>query len=147
MLCYKKYAISNIEYICNNNIDAYIQACYREKKLSILMKSTEIMFFHNSLIHSYLKVQHTYSREKFDYANEKETRKSGLHSVGHNNSRDSAIDADLQEFEMETIDVELVRARVFCIGAWKWIRIDQNIFFCIRSGYRLSNEALFKWLF
>jgi len=76
------------------------------------MKSTEITFLPNSVIHSYLKVQHTYSREKFDYANEKETRKSGLHSVGHNNSRDSAIDADLQEFEMETIDVELVRARV-----------------------------------
>lgn len=48
------------------------------------------------------------SREKYELVNEKEARKSQLNSVAHNHSRDSAIDADLQEFETETIDIELV---------------------------------------
>ena len=39
---------------------------------------------------------------------EKEARKSQLNGVGHNHSRDSAIDADLQEFEAETTEVDLV---------------------------------------
>ncbi|WAQ95505.1 DLG5-like protein, partial [Mya arenaria] len=46
-------------------------------------------------------------KDKFDMVSEKECRKSQLNSVGHNNSRDSAIDADLQEFETETLDIEL----------------------------------------
>ena len=40
--------------------------------------------------------------------NDKETRKSQLNSVGHNHSRDSAIDADLQEWETEAVDIEIV---------------------------------------
>ncbi|XP_060579959.1 disks large homolog 5-like isoform X2 [Ruditapes philippinarum] len=47
------------------------------------------------------------TKEKYELVNDKESRKSQLNSVGHNRSRDSAIDADLQEFETETIDVEL----------------------------------------
>ena len=44
--------------------------------------------------------------------NDKETRKSQLNSVEHNHSRDSAIDADLQEWETETIDIELVGGKI-----------------------------------
>jgi hypothetical protein len=36
-------------------------------------------------------------REKYEALVEKEARKSQLNGVGHNHSRDSAIDADLQE--------------------------------------------------
>lgn len=46
-------------------------------------------------------------KEKYELVNDKEPRKSQLNSVAHNRSRDSAIDADIQEFETETIDVEL----------------------------------------
>ena len=55
----------------------------------------------------YVLVYFTF-RDKYDLVNEKESRKSHLNSVSHNHSRDSAIDADLQEFETETIDIELV---------------------------------------
>lgn len=41
---------------------------------------------------------------------EKEARKSQLNGVGHNHSRDSAIDADLQEWETETQEIEIVRS-------------------------------------
>lgn len=43
---------------------------------------------------------------------EKEARKSQLNGVGHNHSRDSAIDADLQEWETETQEIEIVRSFV-----------------------------------
>ena len=39
---------------------------------------------------------------------EKESRKNQLNSVGHNHSHDSAIDADLQEWELETLHFEVV---------------------------------------
>lgn len=39
---------------------------------------------------------------------EKEARMKQLHAVGHNHSRDSAIDADLQEWETETFDMDMV---------------------------------------
>ena len=39
---------------------------------------------------------------------EKEARKSQLNGVGHNHSRDSAIDADLQEWETESHEIEIV---------------------------------------
>lgn len=54
-------------------------------------------------------------REKYEMVSDKEARKSQLNSVAHNRSRDSAIDADLQEFETETIDVELVCGSSFII--------------------------------
>ena len=44
---------------------------------------------------------------------EKEARKSQLNGVGHNHSRDSAIDADLQELETETVQVDIVRIVTF----------------------------------
>jgi hypothetical protein len=37
---------------------------------------------------------------------EKEARKSQLNGVGHNHSRDSAIDADLQEWETESHGIQ-----------------------------------------
>ncbi|XP_055954932.1 disks large homolog 5 [Patella vulgata] len=46
-------------------------------------------------------------KERFEVIVEKETRKTQLNSIGHNHSRDSAIDADLQEWEMETLDIDL----------------------------------------
>ncbi|KAK3089838.1 hypothetical protein FSP39_006961 [Pinctada imbricata] len=46
-------------------------------------------------------------REKYESIVEKEARKNQLNGVGHNHSRDSAIDADLQEFETETVEVEM----------------------------------------
>ena len=49
-----------------------------------------------------------YFREKYEALAERESRKTQLNSIGHNHSRDSAIDADLQEWETETLDVELV---------------------------------------
>lgn len=47
-------------------------------------------------------------REKYEAIMEKEARKSQLNGVGHNHSRDSAIDADLQELETETVQVDIV---------------------------------------
>lgn len=52
------------------------------------------------------------SREKYELVSEKEPRKSQLNSVAHNRSRDSAIDADLQDFEPETVDIELVNMNI-----------------------------------
>lgn len=46
-------------------------------------------------------------REKYEAMVEKEARKSQLNGVGHNHSRDSAIDADLQEWETETHEIEI----------------------------------------
>ena len=39
---------------------------------------------------------------------ERDARRQQLNSVGHNHSRDSAIDADLQEWETETMEIDLV---------------------------------------
>ena len=47
-------------------------------------------------------------REKYEALVEKEARKNQLNSVGHNHSRDSAIDADLQEWETETLELDIV---------------------------------------
>lgn len=52
-------------------------------------------------------------REKYETLVEKEARKSQLNGVGHNHSRDSAIDADLQEWETESQEIEIVRKRKF----------------------------------
>ncbi|KAL8565502.1 hypothetical protein ACOMHN_049478 [Nucella lapillus] len=46
-------------------------------------------------------------RERFEVMAEREARRQHLNSVGHNYSRDSAIDADLQEWETETLEMEL----------------------------------------
>lgn len=46
-------------------------------------------------------------REKYEALVEKEARKSQLNGVGHNHSRDSAIDADLQEWETESQEIEI----------------------------------------
>ncbi|XP_041362513.1 disks large homolog 5-like [Gigantopelta aegis] len=46
-------------------------------------------------------------KEKYEALAERESRKTQLNSIGHNHSRDSAIDADLQEWESETLDIEL----------------------------------------
>ena len=47
-------------------------------------------------------------REKYESLLEKESRKNQLNSIGHNHSHDSAIDADLQEWELETLHFEVV---------------------------------------
>lgn len=67
-------------------------------------------------------------RDKFELINDKEGRKSQLNSVAHNRSRDSAIDADLQEFETETVDIELV-GFLICISLRKnfFKRLLQNL--------------------
>ncbi|XP_023210060.1 disks large homolog 5-like [Centruroides sculpturatus] len=46
-------------------------------------------------------------KEKIEAQLEKETRMKQLNSVGNNHSRDSAIDADLQEWEVETFEINL----------------------------------------
>ncbi|XP_076459748.1 disks large homolog 5-like [Babylonia areolata] len=46
-------------------------------------------------------------RDKYEAMVERDTRRQQLNSVGHNHSRDSAIDADLQEWETETLEIEL----------------------------------------
>jgi len=48
-------------------------------------------------------------REKMEAEQEKETRMQQFRTVGHNHSHDSAIDADLQEWETEILDIDLVR--------------------------------------
>ncbi|KAK2171703.1 hypothetical protein NP493_1036g00048 [Ridgeia piscesae] len=53
------------------------------------------------------------SVEKYESLVEKESRKSQLNSVGHNHSHDSAIDADLQEWELETLHFEI-----------DWVNVD-----------------------
>ena len=47
-------------------------------------------------------------RDKYEALVERDARRQQLNSVGHNHSRDSAIDADLQEWETETLEIELV---------------------------------------
>ncbi|XP_069123796.1 disks large homolog 5-like isoform X1 [Argopecten irradians] len=49
------------------------------------------------------------TREKYESVMEKEARKNQLNGVGHNHSRDSAIDADLQEWETEEVIVDIGR--------------------------------------
>ncbi|KAK7112713.1 hypothetical protein V1264_012124 [Littorina saxatilis] len=46
-------------------------------------------------------------RDKYEAIVERDARRQQLNSVGHNHSRDSAIDADLQEWETETLEIEL----------------------------------------
>ncbi|XP_059475211.1 disks large homolog 5 [Neocloeon triangulifer] len=46
-------------------------------------------------------------KEKMEAQLEKEARLKQLHAVGHNHSRDSAIDADMQEWETESFDIDL----------------------------------------
>lgn len=46
-------------------------------------------------------------RDKYEALVERDARRQQLNSVGHNHSRDSAIDADLQEWETETLEIEL----------------------------------------
>ena len=48
------------------------------------------------------------TREKYEALVERDARRQQLNSVGHNHSHDSAIDADLQEWETETLEIELV---------------------------------------
>nr|CAD7452581.1 unnamed protein product [Timema tahoe] len=46
-------------------------------------------------------------KEKMEAEQEKETRIQQFHADGHNHSHDSAIDADLQEWETEILDIDL----------------------------------------
>nr|XP_042896904.1 disks large homolog 5 isoform X2 [Parasteatoda tepidariorum] len=46
-------------------------------------------------------------REKIEAQLEKESRMKQLNSVGNNHSRDSAIDADMQEWDTETVEVAI----------------------------------------
>ncbi|XP_069696680.1 disks large homolog 5 isoform X2 [Periplaneta americana] len=46
-------------------------------------------------------------KEKMEAEQEKETRMQQFRTVGHNHSHDSAIDADLQEWETEILDIDL----------------------------------------
>lgn len=47
---------------------------------------------------------------------ETDVRKSQLNSVSHNHSRDSAIDADLHEWETETLELDLVSCFRYLFG-------------------------------
>ncbi|KAL3877008.1 hypothetical protein ACJMK2_034768 [Sinanodonta woodiana] len=47
------------------------------------------------------------SRDRYENFTDRDIRKQQLNSVGHNHSRDSAIDADLQDFETETLEIEI----------------------------------------
>ncbi|PSN54915.1 hypothetical protein C0J52_01656 [Blattella germanica] len=46
-------------------------------------------------------------KEKMEAEQEKENRMQQFRTVGHNHSHDSAIDADLQEWETEILDIDL----------------------------------------
>jgi hypothetical protein len=54
-----------------------------------------------------LMCQYCHCRDKYESLMDKEMRKNQL-NVGHNHSHDSAIDTDIQEWETETIDVDVV---------------------------------------
>ena len=56
-----------------------------------------------------------FNRDKLDQIQEKESRKTQLNSVGQNNSHDSAIDADLQEWEIETLEFDIVSSWYSCL--------------------------------
>lgn len=47
-------------------------------------------------------------REKMEVQLEKETRMLQLHAASHSYSHDSAIDADLQEWDTEMLNIDLV---------------------------------------
>ncbi|GAB6028550.1 hypothetical protein CHUAL_002693 [Chamberlinius hualienensis] len=49
-------------------------------------------------------------REKIETQIEKESRLKHLNSIGHNHSRDSAIDSDMQEWEIEILEIEISSA-------------------------------------
>jgi discs large protein 5 len=72
-------------------------------------------------------------REKMDAQLEKEARLKQLHAVGHNHSRDSAIDADMQEWETESFDIDLVRANdaklFYCVAPHSCLKININSWF------------------
>ncbi|CAG5124909.1 unnamed protein product, partial [Candidula unifasciata] len=44
-------------------------------------------------------------KNRYEALLEKDSRRQQLHNLGHNNSRDSAIDADLQDLGIETVEV------------------------------------------
>ncbi|XP_068081799.1 disks large homolog 5 [Anabrus simplex] len=46
-------------------------------------------------------------KEKMEAEQEKENRMQQFHAMGHNHSHDSAIDADMQEWETEILDIDL----------------------------------------
>lgn len=52
-------------------------------------------------------------REKMEADQDKENRIQQFASVGHNHSHDSAIDADLQEWETKILELDLVRIYIF----------------------------------
>lgn len=47
-------------------------------------------------------------REKMEAQMEKESRSQQFRATAHNHSHDSAIDSDLQEWETEILDIDLV---------------------------------------
>lgn len=47
-------------------------------------------------------------REKMEAQLEKESRMLRLHATSHNYSHDSAIDTDMQEWDSEVMDIDLV---------------------------------------
>lgn len=47
-------------------------------------------------------------REKYETLMEKEAHKNRLSTTEYSHSRDSAIDADLQEWETETLELDIV---------------------------------------
>ena len=53
-------------------------------------------------------------RETHEALLEKEARKNHFNSISHNHSRDSAIDTDLQEWETETLELDIVS----CCRKW-----------------------------
>ena len=97
----------------------------------------------------------TLTRERLELQMEKEARKNQLNSVGHNNSHDSAIDADLQEWELEKVWLELVSegclkqapsCRTSCTGE-QWCRSGVNFVSCLIHWGRDKIDAILQTTF
>ena len=56
---------------------------------------------------------------------EKDSRRNQLHYIGHNHSRDSAIDADLQDLGSEAVEV-----RVELVGTPSAFTVTTTFFTC-----------------
>lgn len=58
----------------------------------------------------FILVQRTriyFNRNGYETMGDKDSRRQHLHYIGHNHSRDSAIDADLQDLGTETVEIPI----------------------------------------
>lgn len=90
--------------------------------LNLMYLNVNMRYFHANTIIT--KQNPNPCRERYDALLDKDARKHQLVSVGHNNSRDSAIDADLQEWETETLEIDMVCTLKKLLAVWIYLNGD-----------------------